>query len=175
MLSCSKCNYEITSKMRYCLIKNFCPSCGNSLLTEENSEKLKEMSARLRSQEFVTKLGSVVEESAFQLFIHDLSIFICFEMNGEPLLPAEVDKVSRDSDDQSSSFKRVPKRISRHEDGKSVGILSKRISRIDDESDDEDNPNVFDDDDSDDKVRRLKEVYRNSTILNKIKSSSNIV
>ena len=181
MLACSKCGYEITSKMRYCLIKNFCPSCGNSLLSEENSEKLKQTTSKLKSKEFINSLYSTHDEAFMQLFLHDLSIFICFEMNGEELVPAGVDKVSRDSEDVD--FK-MPKKVSRtfsNSEGSSNRVTKpKAISRVRSESEEDDDEDIDvgddeDDHDQDERVRRLKEVYKKSVVLNKLKGSIDLV
>ena len=55
MISCQKCEFKILPKMRFALVKNFCPSCGGTLLSEADSQEVNGINKRLQSQELQTK------------------------------------------------------------------------------------------------------------------------
>lgn len=71
MIDCSKCQFKVTSKMRFALTSNACPACGNKLLSHKDEKEITSILAKIRKQEF----SAVISDSVQQ----DIAIFILFE------------------------------------------------------------------------------------------------
>lgn len=94
MITCGKCNFEISEKMKFAIIKNVCPSCGVSILEESSSQELEQLSKLIQKKSFVSEL-SVSEEQKISLSM-DMAMFIVFDIKkifeemqngGNPLPP----------------------------------------------------------------------------------------
>ena len=99
MITCGKCNFEISEKMKFAIIKNVCPSCGASILEESSSQELEQLSKLIQKKSFVSEL-SVPEEQKVSLSM-DMAMFIVFDIKkifeemqngGNPLPP--ISKIS---------------------------------------------------------------------------------
>lgn len=95
MLNCSKCNFKISRKMKYAVRSNICPSCGHSLLGEFHKVRMKEITAKLNSLEFIP--ASVKKESLDD-FLFDMSLFIMNEYFPSKVSAGPADVVSEELD-----------------------------------------------------------------------------
>ena len=191
MVSCQKCDFKILPKMRFSLIKNFCPSCGGSLLSELDSQEINIINKKLQSQEFMISLSNQLSKDLIQNLIYDLSIFFKFDLQKEYIkhLPADVSQSdstflnneqdagdSPDSADDASSVKRVFRPISRAGDNSAksnISNLRRAIEREEDSEDDSEDDDYDlesgDDEDVDERVKRLKAAYNSSPTLKKFR------
>jgi len=122
MISCKKCNFEINEKMRFSLTKNFCPSCGSNLFSEDDSLELNAISHKIRKQDFMISLSDEIGADKVQLLCHDLSIFIKFNWKEEGI-------ISDSEQEQDGDKQDTPLRGS-SEDGRKTNNISRKISRI---------------------------------------------
>lgn len=90
MLNCSKCNFKISRKMKHAVRSNICPSCGHALLGEFHKIRMKEITSKLNSLEFVSV--SVKKESLDD-FLFDMSLFIMNEYFPSKVAPGAGDDV----------------------------------------------------------------------------------
>jgi hypothetical protein len=71
MIECKRCKFEVSNGMRYSLVNNCCPSCGQALLGEAYMQRLSFLSEKIRNQDFANGLPKDV--------IFDMSLFILSE------------------------------------------------------------------------------------------------
>lgn len=83
MISCQKCTFQVPPKMRFALVKNFCPSCGASLLSDDDASEIAGISKRLQGQEFIISLAATLSKDMIQNLVYDLSIYIKFDLSKE--------------------------------------------------------------------------------------------
>jgi hypothetical protein len=180
MISCQKCEFKILPKMRFALVKNFCPSCGGTLLSESDSHEVNSINKRLQSQEFMISLSNQLSKDLIQNLIYDLSIFIKFDLQKEQSkasleIRADDESISHEAEEDSERPKKLFRPISRAEaSGQSQPIQNKAIQAFrkaiegEDDSDEEDfsdEDDSADDEDADERVKRLKKVYASSPTL----------
>jgi len=172
--------------MRFALVKNFCPSCGGTLLSDLDSHEINVINKKLQAQDFMATLSEQLNKDLVQNLIYDLSIFIKFDLKKEMGLSilenSAEDQTDRDSEDQleesgeeeSDDTTKIPsKRIARiaaiadrNRPTVSARSLS-RMSSYDDESEDGDDDSEDSDEDVDERVKRLKNLYKTSPTLKK--------
>jgi hypothetical protein len=86
-MQCGKCSFIVPANMRFCLMKNMCPSCGSTLFTDEDMNHLSMLQNRISSQSFSRAMDKVQ--------IYDLGLFIYNEFKsgyGRTIVDAEVKK-----------------------------------------------------------------------------------
>ena len=71
MIECRRCKFEVLDGMRYSLVKNCCPSCGQALLGEVYVQRLSFLSDKIKAQSFASGLDSDM--------IFDMSMFVLSE------------------------------------------------------------------------------------------------
>ena len=71
-MQCGKCNFIVPANMRFCLMKNMCPSCGSPLFTDSDMTHLSMLQNRISSQAFSKTMDKVQ--------IYDLGLFIYNEI-----------------------------------------------------------------------------------------------
>jgi hypothetical protein len=174
--------------MRFALVKNFCPSCGGTLLSDLDSHEINVINKKLQAQDFMATLSEQLNKDLVQNLIYDLSIFIKFDLKKEmglSIVDARTeDHIVRDSEDdleesqaeESDDTPKIPsKRIARiaaiadrNQPAAPARSLS-RISSYDNESEDEYGDDSSDDSDEgvDERVKRLKNLYKTSPTLKK--------
>jgi hypothetical protein len=188
MLNCQKCNFKILPKMRFALVKNFCPSCGGTLLSDLDSHEIGVINKKLQSQEFIVNLSEQLNKDLVQNLIYDLSIFIKFDLKKEMSLAPqdsalenpELEETEEDgSEDQeederpkmpSKKISRVAGVANRQESptpARSLRRMSSYDNEPEDEYGDEDEPSEESDEGLDDRVKRLKKLYNTSPTLKK--------
>jgi hypothetical protein len=84
MIECKRCKFEVSNGMRYSLVNNCCPSCGQALLGEAYMQRLSFLSEKIRNQDFANGLPKDI--------IFDMSLFILSEyfISEEPDPPTEA-------------------------------------------------------------------------------------
>jgi hypothetical protein len=185
MISCQKCEFKILPKMRFALVKNFCPSCGGTLLSEADSQEVNGINKRLQSQEFMISLSNQLSKDLIQNLIYDLSIFIKFDLqkdqsrNSFELRAQDEINSSRSEEEEEGRVKKNLRPISRADSsGQSQSVKSRDIQAfkrplegdedLDEDSDDEDKENESENhssEDDDERVKRLKKLYASSPTL----------
>jgi len=167
--------------MRFALVKNFCPSCGGTLLSDLDSQEVNIINRKLQSQEFMISLSNQLNKDLIQNLIYDLSIFIKFDLQKEQSRASaefssqeEILSSSEDEEDEDRPKKNF-RPISRAESfGQSRSVQSRDIQAFrkaiggdDSEDMDDMDDEPSDDEDDDDRVKRLKRVYASSPTLKK--------
>lgn len=173
MISCQKCEFKVPPKMRFALVKNFCPSCGASLLSDIDAQEIAGISKRLLGQEFMISLAAQLSKELIQNLTYDLSIYIKFnlqkELDNNAAEEAAANLISEEDIRQDSEKpKRIISPISRA--GSSSPLKSQRMlpndlddGTMDQESSDDYNEEIDEEvlaamDEPDDRVSRLKKV-----------------
>lgn len=162
MISCQKCSFQVPPKMRFALVKNFCPSCGASLLSDDDASEIAGISKRLQGQEFIINLAATLSKDIIQNLVYDISIYIKFdlakELDAASTEQKAEDRVQYDLEnigqpDDPSRVKRPTRPMSRAgSDGASRQISSKVYRGTNPDGDDE-SPSANDDGDySDDDI-----------------------
>lgn len=183
MISCLKCEFKILPKMRFALVKNFCPSCGGTLLSEADSQEVNGINKRLQSQEFMISLSNQLSKDLIQNLIYDLSIFIKFDLQKEQsrtsleLRTQDEINSSRPEEEEEDRVKKTLRPISRADSsGQAQSVRSRDIQAfkraiegdedLDEDSEDEENGSETDPLENDDeRVKRLKKLYASSPTL----------
>lgn len=184
--------------MRFSLVKNFCPSCGGSLLSDVEAQNIANITKKIQSQDFIISLSNQLSKDLVQNLVYDLGIFFKFELEKtfqrdisditEPKIssPQELEVISEPPAGASSKEKRPLRPITRKGEGlRDLQRISKPQDRISEEYEDEyEEDDDLGDDESDgdedsensiaQKVNRLKQVYQTSPTLKKISAISRI-
>jgi len=188
MLNCQKCNFKILPKMRFALVKNFCPSCGGTLLSDLDSHEIGIINKKLQSQEFMISLSDQLNKDLVQNLIYDLSIFIKFDLKKEMALSvvdersnnedSTEEELEEESPDPEEDRPKIPsKRIARlsaisdrqppQAQMRSLRRMSNSDNEPEDEYSDDEDGSDDSDEDVDDRVKRLKQLYKTSPTLRK--------
>lgn len=142
MISCSKCNFIVNGNLLYSIRQNFCPSCGSSLLKNSELKQVSIISSNLLSNNIVKKL------SDDERFILSLIIFKDY-----------VSVKKKDDDTSNLNEEEAPMENSYEEIRKEIYDEVIESSDLNINSDGEE--------DLDEKVNRLKQIHKSSSILNK--------
>jgi rRNA maturation protein Nop10 len=87
MLDCNKCGFHVNGNLKYAISSNTCPSCGNSLLNNEDIRSVEEVrrelinngfsfsdsDMRLLGIYFTKKIKTLLDENQETLFKEDIS------------------------------------------------------------------------------------------------------
>ena len=200
LISCPKCEFKISQKMRFSLVKNFCPSCGGSLLSDLEAQNISNITKKIQSQDFIISLSNQLSKELVQNLIYDLGIFFKFELEKtyqrdnpdfievKPSLDQEPEQDTVSLAEASPKEKRPLRQITRGGEGlRDLQRMSRHQTRELEEREseyEEDDNEDFEDDESDEvgnssnsiaqKVQRLKQVYNTSPTLKKISAISRI-
>jgi len=91
-MQCGKCKFSVPSNMRFCLMKNMCPSCGSPLFSESDMNHLSMLQNRINTKGFAKEMD--------QVQVYDLALFIYGEIKngyGRTILDEEVKKLTTNS------------------------------------------------------------------------------
>ena len=86
-MKCEKCKFIVPTNMRFCLMKNICPSCGGSLFSRDDMNHISLMRNRIGGESFAKNFDEI------QIF--DLALFIYNEINSgywRTILDSELKK-----------------------------------------------------------------------------------
>jgi hypothetical protein len=194
MLNCQKCNFKILPKMRFALVKNFCPSCGGTLLSDLDSHEIGVINKKLQAQDFIITLSEQLNKDLVQNLVYDLSIFIKFDLKKEmglSVISAKTDEEiygstdvseeeesteedSGEEDDRPKMPLRRIARVSAIADRNQPATPARSLRRMsydnepeDEYSEDESDSSEDSDEGLDDRVKRLKKLYNTSPTLKK--------
>ena len=142
MISCNKCNFIVNGNLLYSIRQNFCPSCGSSLLKNSELKQVSIVSSNLLSNNIVKKL------SDDERFILSLFIF----KNYVSAMKENIDNSDLEEEEVSmeNSYEEIRKEIYDE-------VIESSDSNI----------NSDGGEDLDEKVNRLKQIHKSSSILNK--------
>lgn len=183
--------------MRFSLVKNFCPSCGGSLLSDIEAQNIANITKKIQSQDFIISLSNQLSKELVQNLIYDLGIFFKFELEktfqrdisdlseSKVSFAQEMEVVTEPVAEITPKEKRPLRPITRGGEGlKELQRISKPQERIEEESEYDEDGDDFEDEDFDEgdgspdsiiqKVNRLKQVYKTSPTLKKISAISRI-
>jgi hypothetical protein len=88
-MKCNKCNFLVPANMRFCLMKNMCPSCGSPLFSNTDANHISMLQNRISAQSFGKEIDEVQR--------YDLALFIFNEIRegyGKTILDEEVKKIA---------------------------------------------------------------------------------
>lgn len=97
-MQCGKCKFVVPANMRFCLMKNMCPSCGSPLFSDSDMNHLSMLQNRVNGKNFANDMD--------QVQIYDLALFIFNEIKsgyGRTILDAEVKKLTTNSSPASEA------------------------------------------------------------------------
>ncbi len=149
MTTCKGCKFSVTKDMRFALMKNICPSCGQALFGDSELQEITEIKNKILGQEFSQELSSQI--------VHDIALFIFREIesllpNAEPITPKSLE--SKESSEEETK-EDIEARIRAEVENE----LANELNALDSNEDD------------DHKIARLKRVAKES----KIKRSTTVV
>lgn len=96
MIMCSGCAFNVNETMKFALMNNVCPSCGNALFTEQDSIFIQKITSALKRQKFASKFNAEL--------LYDISLFMFNEFTtglgpeiyssivNLEIVPIEIDK-----------------------------------------------------------------------------------
>lgn len=188
MITCIKCSFKVSNKMRFSIAKNFCPSCGSNLLSDAVFSEINAINKKLQSQEFMINLAGQLNKDLVQNLIYDLSIYFKFELEKAYRVESnstqstsevtnhlvqsesvtEEESVEGAQDIEEERPKLAHKPVSRAQSLSEIRNEVRREVLSNSESDDDDDDFESDDEDVDDRVKRLKKLYDTSPTLKKV-------
>ena len=144
MIICKKCGFQVNGNLFYSIKNNTCPSCGSSLMTNDDIRSVKGILSKLKINNL---LNSASDDEKYML-----SVFIFNEF---------YKKEEAGSDEELSESESSVEPESVNLESFRDEIRSEYINKMSEiESFDED-------EDEDDRVSRLRSLAKSSPILNK--------
>jgi len=68
MINCKKCNYEVPNNLKYAIMNNICPSCGDVLFGDKDMMAISSILDDVLRQEFSDEMNKVI--------VNDIALFI---------------------------------------------------------------------------------------------------
>lgn len=68
MINCKKCEFEVSNNLKYAIMNNLCPACGNVLFGDSDIQRIGEVTRLLKKQEFSVTMDNIL--------LNDISLFI---------------------------------------------------------------------------------------------------
>lgn len=162
-MQCKRCGYVVPQNLKFAIMKNFCPQCGEKLFTEKEMNHISMIQSRVVKQDFSRNMDDEI--------VYDVALFIYNEVTsgyGRVLLDEEIKRLvsaRKETDEEASvepevipvtkDIEKVKAQI-REEEAARVALKSRMASA---------------DEDVDDKVERLKRLHK----ANPIKSKNPVV
>jgi len=162
-MQCKRCGYVVPQNLKFAIMKNFCPQCGEKLFTEKEMNHISMIQSRVVKQDFSRNMDDEI--------VYDVALFIYNEVTsgyGRVLLDEEIKRLvsaRKETDEEASvepevipvtkDIEKVKAQI-REEEAARVALKSRMASA---------------DEDLDDKVERLKRLHK----ANPIKSKNPVV
>jgi len=72
-MQCKNCGFSVPQNLKFAIMKNFCPQCGNKLFSEREMNHLATIQNRVSGQDFAKKF---TEQQ-----VHDISLFLYNEIS----------------------------------------------------------------------------------------------
>tara|TARA_B100000131_G_scaffold322655_1_gene377431 strand:+ start:3080 stop:3568 length:489 start_codon:yes stop_codon:yes gene_type:complete len=101
MIKCNKCGYNVPSELKYAIMNNLCPSCGDVLFGDSDMVAINSISQSILHQDFSEGMNKVL--------VNDIALFIFNEYSNNAV--SATDESTKDAespehigvDDQSRS------------------------------------------------------------------------
>ncbi len=146
MISCKKCNFIVNGNLSFAIRQNFCPSCGSSLLDNNELKGISSISNKLIINNIVSKL----EDS--EVFL--LSLFIMENFTKTESLSENSERVMSD---ENAEFDVIENIEDVRAEVEKEALSTSTVADIDE--------------DLDQKIQRLKRVHKSSPTLGKTGAS----
>ena len=148
MINCKKCGYSVPSNLKYAIMSNVCPSCGDVLFGDKDMSEISSISSNISRQEFSQGMNKVL--------VNDIALFIFQNYANTYDDTADLSDIgpgyndSVDADASDDSLEKIRDEVRRE------------VSLGHDDSGDLDSSNDLDED-GDRKIARLKRLAREAS------------
>ena len=145
MIQCGKCKYIVPSNLKYSIMNNVCPSCGDVLFGDSDMVEIKAISQNILHQEFSDGMNKVL--------VNDIALFIFNEYVKHNSYSANTESDGDDSSDLSKASS----------DSSDESVLEKIRDEVRSEILPEHSfSEELEDEDEDKKIARLKRLARDA-------------
>ena len=145
MLDCSKCGFHVNGNLKYAISSNTCPSCGNSLLNNEDIRSVEEVRRELINNGF-----SFSDSDMRLLGIYfTKKIKTLFDENQETSFKEDISEELENDNILTEEYKDFKEEVLRE-------VQQEAYSKVEEEGDD-----------PEDKVERLRRKAKSNPILKK--------
>lgn len=162
-MQCKNCGFLVPQNLKFAIMKNFCPQCGEKLLTDKEVNHISRIQSRVLKQEFSSELD--------EQEVYDISLFIYNEITsgyGRILIDDEIKQILTEAKSEAdsetpSSDEKAPE----EEGGKSIEKLKAQIREEEAARVALERRQEVAGEDVDDKVDRLKRIHKSNPIKQK--------
>lgn len=158
-MQCKECGFVVPQNLKFAIMKNFCPQCGQKLFTEKEMNHISMIQSRVVKQEFSNSLDEQV--------VYDIALFIYNEVTsgyGRVLLDEEIKRLvsakKEKGEDIDVEVEDTP--IAKDIEKVKAQIREEEAARVA-----LDRRAAADGEDVDDKVERLKRIHKSNPIKQK--------
>ena len=149
MINCRKCGYSVPSNLKYAIMSNMCPSCGDVLFGDKDMSEISSISSNISRQEFSQGMNKVL--------VNDIALFIFQNYANTYDDTAGLSDIDPDPNDSVDTDVSGDDSLEKIRDE-----VRREVSLSHDDSDDLDSSNDLDED-SDRKIARLKRLAREAS------------
>jgi DNA-directed RNA polymerase subunit RPC12/RpoP len=159
MLSCAKCEFQITPMMKWAIARNSCPSCGSKVMSDEDIFDIKKMSKKIEDLDSLSKLRelSVDNGNLCDSLISELSILFNFSLRRDTEISSVQIRMSKKRQHEAESSSDDDDIIN---DEAEIRKQVEREMGIDNEEEEGEGKDDNEDEDEDDRVSRLKALHK---------------
>lgn len=161
-MQCRNCGFLVPQNLKFAIMKNFCPQCGEKLFTDKEMNHISMIQNRVSNQDFSRDMD--------EQLLYDISLFLYNEFiggYGRILIDEEIKKLnlvknesSNEEEDTSDSIEESS--YQEELDKVKAQIREEEAARVALDSREKDV-----DEDVDDKVSRLKKIHKNNPLKSK--------
>lgn len=161
-MQCKKCGFLVPQNLRFAIMKNFCPQCGEKLFTDREINHISLIQNRVLQQKFSSAMD---EQTAY-----DVALFVYNEIIGgygriilDEEIKAILEKRKQAVNNESSTEEDVEfEKIDEDLEKIKAQIREEEAARVALES-----RASVEDEDLEERVQRLKNLYKRNPIKNK--------
>jgi len=156
MLSCAKCEFQITPMMKWAIARNSCPSCGSKVMSDEDIFDIKKMSKKIEDLDSLSKLRelSVDNGNLCDSLVSELSILFNFSLRRDTEISSVQIRMSKKRQHEAESSSDNDEDII--DDEAEIRKQVEREMGIENEEEEGEENN----EDEDDRVSRLKALHK---------------
>ncbi len=151
MINCSVCGFMVNDLMKFALMQNSCPACGNSLFSDRDNYLIQTIQTKIENERFSSKLTKEIKYDLALFFFHELTNGLGKEFANHTTT-VNTQEYFEESDDEDFKQKLKNEIASEHLD------YLKQLEESDNDSDDIESrvlePGMLD------RVDRLKKIYK---------------
>lgn len=160
MLSCRSCKSEILPSMKYAVNKNACPFCGGKIMSDEDIFDMKSIARKLENLECITTLNKSIPRESISLLINELSMFFNFALRNDEEIASVQSRIAMRKNKQETTNEKDEI----DEESEKIRIRREVESDFGLTKDDLDDSSYGDEEeDSDDRVERLKRLHKKAS------------